>query len=276
VTKLLLIMLLSAISYADITVTAPNGGESFNLGDTMKVRWSYTQDTGERVYIDLYNLDQFCVRLKGGVDVGNDGNHDQAITGLAIPIYGNDYKVKITSTNDSKIYDFSDTYFTIGIPPVVPPVPPIPIPSDIKITPFKVVGDTVKLIWDAPPDSDIASYTLHYWRGIDNRYVQTQVTFVVVHIEGLPDSTYQKWNFAVLAEDSSGLQSIYSDSIAAYFTGTKRLYGDLNSDNKVNVYDLLQVLYHAGEVYPIADMDDDSFIRVSDILAILPLLGNTR
>ena len=94
-----------------LIITYPNGGESFKIGQTMGVRWNYSSDSGSRVYIDLYKSDRFYKRLKGGVDVGNDGDHDELLTDDITP--GTTYKIRITSTSNSMIYDESDNYFSI-------------------------------------------------------------------------------------------------------------------------------------------------------------------
>ena len=94
-----------------IKVKYPNGGESFKTGDTMPVRWDYSPDSGSRVYVDLYKVGQFYRRLKGGVDVGNDGTHDEVLA-ADIPS-GNNYRIKITSTSNSSISDQSDYDFAI-------------------------------------------------------------------------------------------------------------------------------------------------------------------
>ena len=81
----------------------------------------------------------------------------------------------------------------------------------------------------------------------------------------------------VLAQDRSGNKSAYSDSIAGYFTGkTNRLYGDLDGDGSCGLWDLIQLLYHVGEVYPQCDLTDDGHINLSDLLIMLPLLGRKK
>ncbi|NLP11363.1 hypothetical protein GX408_13295, partial [bacterium] len=96
---------------AFIKVASPNGGESYRIGESMPVRWNYSSDSGSRVYIDLYKGGQLYKHLKNGSDVGNDGDHDEVLINVTA---GDDYKVRITSTSYSSIYDESDNYFTIA------------------------------------------------------------------------------------------------------------------------------------------------------------------
>ena len=149
--------------------------------------------------------------------------------------------------------------------------------ADIKITEFRVIGDSVKVLWDAPPDSDVVMYQVDIWRGTDHRYVLTPFTFAVIAMTGIPDSVFQRWSFAVLAEDRYKNQSVYSDSIAGYFTGKQhRLYADVNGDGSVGLWDLIQLLEHAGGVNLRYDLDDSGTVGLSDLLIMLPLLGRKK
>ncbi|MHA2029649.1 MAG: Ser-Thr-rich GPI-anchored membrane family protein, partial [Candidatus Kariarchaeaceae archaeon] len=94
----------------DITVTSPNGGESWQAGNSQIVLWNDNID-GE-VIIELY---------KGGVPdsvyslisgrTASDGAKNWDIP-FDIPS-GDDYQVKITSVENSNIFDFSDADFSI-------------------------------------------------------------------------------------------------------------------------------------------------------------------
>jgi hypothetical protein len=90
-----------------ITVTSPNGGESWQPGTFHQIM--FTDDIAEHVRIDLY---------KGGVfdSVINDSTRSDGSTNWDIPTGlapGSDYRVKITSEVDTTIFDFSDADFTI-------------------------------------------------------------------------------------------------------------------------------------------------------------------
>ncbi|MCH7772536.1 MAG: hypothetical protein IIA49_16220, partial [Bacteroidetes bacterium] len=91
-----------------ITVSSPNGSESWQAGGSQLITWA--DNITENVIIDLY---------KGGVfhsvistSTGSDGSRNWDIPYTLES--GTDYKVMITSVdNPSTIFDFSDSDFTI-------------------------------------------------------------------------------------------------------------------------------------------------------------------
>jgi len=100
-----------------ITVTSPNGGESWQRGTSHNITWSSSGDVGSYVKIELY---------KGGVrnrtissSTSNDGSYSWSIPSGQTT--GSDYKVKITSTSNSSYYDYSNNNFSmfevdVGLP----------------------------------------------------------------------------------------------------------------------------------------------------------------
>ena len=90
-----------------ITVSSPNGGESWQAGTSQNITWA--DNLTENVIIDLY---------KGGVfhSVISAPTSSDGTKAWAIPFAlesGNDYTVKITSIDNASIFDFSDSNFTI-------------------------------------------------------------------------------------------------------------------------------------------------------------------
>jgi hypothetical protein len=96
-----------------ITITSPNGGETWQRGTSHTVTWDYSGSPGSRVKIML---------LKGGIEVGTisastslgSGGHGS----YTWPIYwsgstGSDYKVEIQSLSQPNVKDMSNNYFTI-------------------------------------------------------------------------------------------------------------------------------------------------------------------
>ncbi len=97
---------------SSITVTSPNGGESWLQGSNHYVTWTSTGVIGN-VNISLY---------KGGVrdsvltlNVPNTGVYAWAIP--ATQTLGTDYKVRVTAVADPTITDDSDANFSIVAPP---------------------------------------------------------------------------------------------------------------------------------------------------------------
>jgi len=103
-----------AIVPGGITVSSPNGGNSLQSGTTQKISWSFFGDVGLSVKIEL---------LKGGVlnstivsnapigTLGWGGYYYWTIP--AGQVAGSDYRIRVTSTNNSDYTDTSDNNFTI-------------------------------------------------------------------------------------------------------------------------------------------------------------------
>jgi hypothetical protein len=92
---------------AGISVTSPNGGESWQAGTTQTINWA--DNITENVTIDLY---------KGGIfhSVISTSTSSDGTRSWDIPFTqegGNDFTVKITSVDDPGLFDFSDNNFTI-------------------------------------------------------------------------------------------------------------------------------------------------------------------
>jgi peptidoglycan/xylan/chitin deacetylase (PgdA/CDA1 family) len=93
-----------------ITVTAPNGGQSWVRGTVHSITWASTGSPGANVKIEL---------LKGGVlnmvissSTANDGSYSWTIS--STQMVGSDYKIRITSTSITAITDSSDSNFAIS------------------------------------------------------------------------------------------------------------------------------------------------------------------
>ncbi|MCH7516460.1 MAG: T9SS type A sorting domain-containing protein, partial [Bacteroidetes bacterium] len=98
----------------NITVRTPNGGEEWLIGDKRDITWSDNID--ENVKIDLY---------KGGIfhstiDFSSSGADevqpwDIPLSGIS---QGEDYRIRITSVDDSTLFDFSDGDFILFLPKI--------------------------------------------------------------------------------------------------------------------------------------------------------------
>jgi len=98
-----------AIVIGTLTVTSPNGGESWKRGTVHTITWSKSGSTRSYVKIEL---------LKGGVvnkviasSTANDGSYSWTIPSTQTA--GTDYKIRITSTTYSSISDSSNSNFYI-------------------------------------------------------------------------------------------------------------------------------------------------------------------
>jgi hypothetical protein len=99
----------SAPPAASITVTAPNGGESYVQGATLPITWSTTGTTGADVQILARSAGQtFTV----SASTPNDGAFDWAIpSGQAV---GTDYTIEVRSLSLPALGDASNAAFSIA------------------------------------------------------------------------------------------------------------------------------------------------------------------
>ncbi len=97
-----------------ITVTTPNGGEQWFIGDSENINWD-TENAGSYVEIGLYRSGTFVGTISNSTN--NDGYYLWTIPAWCeSSVY---YKVKITDTSNSLTYDYSDNNFTItGVPEI--------------------------------------------------------------------------------------------------------------------------------------------------------------
>ncbi len=97
--------LISASAY--ITVTSPNGGESWQLGSSHTISWN--SNASGNVKIELYKSGSYYRTITSSTS--NDGSYSWSIPSN-YDAYSN-YKIKITSTSNSSLYDYSNNYFSL-------------------------------------------------------------------------------------------------------------------------------------------------------------------
>jgi hypothetical protein len=102
-----------------ITVTSPNGGESWQAGTIHTITWTSSY-AGDGVDIELYLNDQYLLTI--ATDTENDGLSDWTIPSTQEP--ASDYQIRISSTTYPTILDVSDGYFTIVAPPSITVISP--------------------------------------------------------------------------------------------------------------------------------------------------------
>ncbi|MDP8221701.1 MAG: C10 family peptidase [Candidatus Stygibacter frigidus] len=95
----------------EITVTDPNGGESYAQDESINITWT-SQDIGNNVRIMLYDgntLDELISDM-----TSNDGSFNWAVP--ADFSVGDNYRIKIADYDNSSTNDYSDGYFSIYNP----------------------------------------------------------------------------------------------------------------------------------------------------------------
>jgi len=97
-----------------ITVTSPNGGESWQMGSTQTITWTYADNPGSYVKIELYRVSTLTRTITSSTAC--DGSYSWTIpTDLAA---ASDYRIKVSSTSTAAS-DYSDAYFSITAVPSI-------------------------------------------------------------------------------------------------------------------------------------------------------------
>lgn len=100
-------------SIPTITVTAPNGGESWRRRSTYTIRWSYSENPGSYISIELLKGSSVDRTIASSTSVGNNGSGSYSWRISRGQSKGSDYRIRITSTTNGAVTDMSDSYFTI-------------------------------------------------------------------------------------------------------------------------------------------------------------------
>ena len=95
-----------------ITVTSPNGGESWSRRSTRTITWKYTGDPGN-LKIEILKGGTVSKTLFSDVSKGSNGTGSYSWSISSTLATGYDYKVRITSMSNGSVTDSSNNYFTI-------------------------------------------------------------------------------------------------------------------------------------------------------------------
>jgi subtilisin family serine protease len=96
-----------------ITLITPNGGESWSVGGTQIIQWTYTGDPGNFVRLELYkgNVRYSMIAPRTALGSGGAGLYSWRIPPRVTR--GSNYKIRIVTTGDSSLADLSDNSFQI-------------------------------------------------------------------------------------------------------------------------------------------------------------------
>jgi len=104
----------TTINLPSITLTYPNGGEILvvgsSIGNIYTIKWNYSGISSGSLNIDLYKGETLNKTIVSSCSI-TTGGYDWTIPTDQTP--GDDYKIKITYTTDTTIYDISDGNFSI-------------------------------------------------------------------------------------------------------------------------------------------------------------------
>jgi hypothetical protein len=99
----------SIINEPLITVTSPNGGESWHRGTSQNITWDSVGDVGPDVRIELYKGGSLNLKIISST--ANNGSYNWSIP--SDQTIDSDYKIKIASASNPALFDESDDYFSI-------------------------------------------------------------------------------------------------------------------------------------------------------------------
>ena len=100
------IFIISSLQAQTITITSPNGGESWKTSTDHGIVWS--DDILGSIKIELYKGDIYYSTI-----VDNTQSDGYYLWSVNAADSGSNYKVKITDVSNNNVFDFSDNNFTI-------------------------------------------------------------------------------------------------------------------------------------------------------------------
>ena len=96
-----------------ITLTAPNGGESWSRGSTNTIRWNYSDDPGLNVKIELLKSGAVVRTIASNASIGSNGSGSYNWKVPNSQTTGTDYTIRVTSTSNGNYTDTSNANFSI-------------------------------------------------------------------------------------------------------------------------------------------------------------------
>jgi hypothetical protein len=97
-----------------ITVTIPNGGETWTKGTTQTITWTYSGNPGAYVKIELLQGGTLNSTISSRTSRGSNGAGSYRWKISKNLTAGSNYQIRITSTTNSNYTDTSDGNFTIN------------------------------------------------------------------------------------------------------------------------------------------------------------------
>ncbi len=162
----------SLVPVPSVTVIAPKGSESWQVGSTQMIQWSYTGSVGSTVKIELLKAGLLRSTLSGSSAAGSSGSgsYSWAIDAGLPP--ASDYQIRITS-NQNTSYTVTSAAFALTLPPSITVISPNggelwspdstqmirwsytgPVGSTVKIELLKAGGVSSTLTASAPVGSN--------------------------------------------------------------------------------------------------------------------------
>jgi C1A family cysteine protease len=98
-----------------ITVVNPNGGQTWKRGSNQTISWTYTGNPGAYVKIELLKSSSVVSTISSNAKIGSAGQGNYRWRVPSTQTAGNDYTIRITSTSNSALADYSNNPFAISL-----------------------------------------------------------------------------------------------------------------------------------------------------------------
>jgi|GEM_PF-2634473 len=197
------------IANATITVTSPNGGENWRLGETHNITWTTTPGVGN-LQIHLYRGGTMVQVLSASYQ--NVSPFSWTISGSLTP--ASDYRIGMSEVGDGDPSDFSNNYFTLSSPTVT-----VSVPNGGENW---QVGTTQRIQWSY--SGTFSSFDLHISRDGGSTWSPIET--------GLPGNyTYRDWTVTGPASSSCRIRvtgNIYEGSVSDQSNANFTIIGTIN------------------------------------------------
>ena len=281
---------------AEVTLSSPNGGESWEMGTSHNIIWSDNFD--ESVSIKLYKSGTYVTTIVSSTS--SDGNYNWTVPGALVP--GDDYKIKVSSINDASVYDYSNQDFSItgelgevivGFGDLDPSAQLIDIyminTVDIAGFQFDMIDnpDNISLVDATGGTSDQNGFlistnesgTVLAFSLIGSTIPpgENTLTTISYSINENSDTEICLDNGIFSSVEGIGLPITYDECVT--LTTQSITMGDINFDGMIDILDVVQLV---GEVLDsgqlnnnqliAADINNDDILNILDIIALINII----
>ena len=194
----------------EIALLSPVGGEEVLLGSTIEISWSSINVSN--VNIELFKDDVLFQVLTTNLE--NNFSFQWEVIGSNTDILGSNFKIRITSSDNSDIFSQSNNNFTIYQTPIGPSAD---ITINSPVTDVYTIGETIDIEWTATGiDGSISIYL--YQNG--NQVGNTSLGGMSLSASSSPYSwyiapqIYEAGNNYIIKIVSDNNPSVYAESEA--------------------------------------------------------------